>query len=279
MSNEARQEVIKHSQQTKNRYHLMLAMAENASPGGYCCASVATLARIGHMSERTVQNLMPALTESGEVVLIDTGGGRARSTRYWITVGNLHPLAHEKGECSCTLLIGKGAEIGGKGASPEPEWVQKSAERVQLFAPETLETKTRKEVPPSSSLPVLNEPPETTTSPTTGKAQRKRQSVPESPDLQAVLALWQALGLGPVSQKAKGELRKLVAEHGREWVEHGLRQASAENIQWPVSWIRACIPGWKKPKATGPPATRAGPKPSWVQDSVTELEEYLKRSG
>lgn len=258
MSNEAREAVINYSRQKGNAYNLMLAIAEHAKPWGHAFPSVDTLARVGHMSIRTVQNLLPKLEAAGELHII-RGIGRHNVSEYWITVGNLHLLAHEKGECSCTFF-----EI--KGANPVQEKVQVSAEKVQLRG-EKVQT----------VAPEPTEPREPGTEPPSRRPAKSAKSAkpakPESPELAAVCALWAEMGLGHISQNAKGELRKLLAEFGRELVEQGLRKASSQSVSYPVSWMKAVIPGLKRERergtsppprnGTGPPTVpRANPPPS-----------------
>ena len=55
---------------------LVLALADQANDEGYAWPSVATLAHKTRLSERTVQNLMPDIIDSGEVSLVsDASGG------------------------------------------------------------------------------------------------------------------------------------------------------------------------------------------------------------
>lgn len=123
-----------------------------------------------------------------------------------------------------------------------------------------IEQKSREELEGNSSLPSRMVPPKL------------------SPELIRVLETWQGFGLGHVSQNARTELRKLIAEHGEEWVVFGLLCVSEQGVRWPVSWLKTTIPGWKRAPPKGSPAAQRDGKATGDHDGGTSESPFAKYS-
>jgi len=250
---------------------VLLALAERADDVGVCWPSLNALAKHCRISRPTVCRHIDALAAGGFIKEREhqhRDDGSQTNTRYQLALPakNVTPLLK-----SVTPLSVQADTPVTLREHPVNPALQRTKPSVTVNSP-------------STSLPVLSEPTETSMSAAApkSKTERPKRAPPEvPPDLQAVCDRWVALGLGPISQTAKQGLRLLIAEHNRELVEQGLERAAEQGIKWPVSWLKVCIPAWKRegqrnerPATTATPATVPRP-PSKFRD---EFAAFLGRA-
>ena len=94
---------------------------------------------------------------------------------------------------------------------------------------------------------------------------RSRESVATSRDKPADLvtaeSTWKTSGLGPVSMRASGKLRGLIAAHGLPMVLEGIEKAAAQGVSSPGAWMETVLPAWQRER-NGNGATTVGVSPS-----------------
>lgn len=78
--------ILANSKAKANARLLLMALGECADKNGYTSATVADLARYCQVSARQVQLDLVTLQESGELELIDKGGGRGNPATYRILI-------------------------------------------------------------------------------------------------------------------------------------------------------------------------------------------------
>ena len=64
---------------------ILLALADHANDEGLCWPSIGRLARRGRVGERHAMRILAGLEASGDVVVIERGGGKGRSNLYRVT--------------------------------------------------------------------------------------------------------------------------------------------------------------------------------------------------
>ena len=90
---------------------------------------------------------------------------------------------------------------------------------------------------------------------------RSRESVAtsrgtKSPELVESEQTWKEAGLGPISMKASGRLRALIAAHGMELVKEGIQKAAEQGVASPAAWMETVLPAWKRERNTNGQSTQ-----------------------
>lgn len=88
MAVEVSTKVWNHSQQKNTKLVVMLALANRADEDGICWPGYSYIAQKARLSdERGAMRIVKELTEQGELIIADPGGGRKKSNHYLVTVG------------------------------------------------------------------------------------------------------------------------------------------------------------------------------------------------
>jgi hypothetical protein len=147
MSLRATRAVWKHSEQKGGARLVLLALADVADDDGTAWPSVATLADMTKLTERAVHLALTELVKSGELAVVEQGGGRRRTSRYAVAlldrmgaerVKGLHLFrpetlksTPEKGE----ICAGETLKSTTETLKSAPERVKSTTENPEIFSP------------------------------------------------------------------------------------------------------------------------------------------------
>jgi hypothetical protein len=90
LSAEATIAVFEHGEGSDAEWRMLMTLANAANPGGVVFGlSMAELAERAGKSERGAAQIKRRLIESGQLVVLDEGGGRGKAATYWLRLAGL----------------------------------------------------------------------------------------------------------------------------------------------------------------------------------------------
>jgi hypothetical protein len=179
MSFRIQEDVYEHSNETRSRRLVLLALADRANDAGVSWPSVANLAHRTRLSRSQVQRCLRQLEADGAIT-VQPGGGRRRPNRYTVIVS-----AHARGTGETAAACGRFSTT--ERAASEPKGPHSGRKRAAPMRPESSGTF----IEPSEGEPVgVRRPlPRSGKKPQTGVDRRPRQG---RSDGRTLIDLWNA---------------------------------------------------------------------------------------